>query len=257
MQAPAIMPPMMQPLPPLQQPQPQQTPFQPTLYPTPSLMPHPMGGRPPHARFHPTRVSPYGPASTPQLTPYSVLPTIHPTATVRKSFVLGDVRIGPYAHVVNAKIRADEGTPFYIGAYSNVQDNVVIHGHSTQNNGQPNYDNLVAVPGKGYFSVYVGDRVSLAHGVTLHGPVEVQDDTFVSFNSTIDHAKLGKNVEIGAHSYISNVTIPDNTAIAAGAIITKPEDIERFKTTPSGIGGKIASINSQMVLAYHNLMPPR
>src|SRR4051794_18334663 len=57
-------------------------------------------------------------------------PKIHQQAFLSPfTFVVGDVTIqnntyvGPFV-----SIRADEGTPFYIGSDSNLQDGVVLHG---------------------------------------------------------------------------------------------------------------------------------
>jgi hypothetical protein len=45
------------------------------------------------------------------------------------SSVIGDVRIDKNVFVgCNAVLRADEGTPFYIGCNSNIQDGVILHG---------------------------------------------------------------------------------------------------------------------------------
>lgn len=180
-------------------------------------------------------------------------PQISPQATVRDSSILGEVTIGPWAHVVNATIRADEGTPFYIGPYSNIQDGVVIHGHYTQQNGQPVPKNLVSIPGKGLFSVYVGQNSSVAHHALLHGPVSIGDNTFVGFRTTLYHANVGNNVEIGPHAYIENVTIPDNVAIAPGAIITKPEDIAKYLVPHKNKNATIARVNTELALAYQGL----
>lgn len=177
-------------------------------------------------------------------------PQIHPSATLRHSQVIGDVRVDRGVHIVNAYLRADEGTPYYIGPYSNIQDGVTLHGHSTQDNGRPVRANLVEVQGQGAYSIYLGQGVTLAHGAVIHGPVFIDDHTFVGFNTVIDGANLGKNVEVGANAYISGVSIPDNTAIAPGAVITKPTDISRYASSAVGMNNKIAQINSELALAY-------
>lgn len=184
--------------------------------------------------------------------PYRVYhPRISPQAAVRNSFVLGDVTIEPWAHVVNATIRADEGSPFYIGPYSNVQDGVVIHAHSSQKNGIPVNDNRVYVPGKGWYSVFIGQNSSVAHQALIHGPAYIGDNSFIGFKATIQHAKIGNNVEIGAHAYIENVIIPDGTAIAPGAIITKAEDIPRYTVPHKNKNDSIARVNTELALAYN------
>ncbi len=45
------------------------------------------------------------------------------------SRLIGDVRVGANVFIApGSSIRADEGTPFYIGDSTNIQDGVVIHG---------------------------------------------------------------------------------------------------------------------------------
>jgi carbonic anhydrase/acetyltransferase-like protein (isoleucine patch superfamily) len=177
-------------------------------------------------------------------------PIIHPTATVRASQITGHVLIDAGAHVVNAILRADEGTPFYIGPFSNVQDMVVMHAHSTQELGKPNFKNLITVPSKGNFAIYIGEKTSLAHGALIHGPAYIGDNTFIGFKSTIDNALIGNHVEIGPHAYIKNVTVPDNVAIAPGAIVTDAASL-RYNIVPhQELNEEVAKINSELALAY-------
>src|SRR4030065_2540387 len=84
--------------------------------------------------------------------------------------VIGDVKLGERVYVAPAaSIRGDEGQPIYVGNDSNVQDGVVIHGLETMEEGKEIAKNQVEVAGRKY-SVYVGDRVSMAHQSQVHGP---------------------------------------------------------------------------------------
>lgn len=179
-----------------------------------------------------------------------VMPTIHPGATVRNSELFGDVTIDEGAHVVNAILRADEGTPFYIGKGSNIQDFCTLHGYTARDGNRVVAENLVYVNGEPY-SIYISESVSLSHGVLVHGPSFVGSNTFIGFKSTLDAASVGKNVEIGAHCYIQSVNIPDNTAILPGSIITKQEDIAKCTTLLTGINTKIAKVNVEMSKCYN------
>ena len=78
-----------------------------------------------------------------------------------------------------AVCRGDEGTPIHISAHSNMQDDVVIHGLETTKDGK-NLDNRHFTKDgelllgndtrfKDGYSVFVGERTSLAHGTLLHG----------------------------------------------------------------------------------------
>ena len=48
----------------------------------------------------------------------------------------------------------------------------------------------MTVDGRKY-SVYVGERVSLAHQSQVHGPVKIGNDTFVGMQSLIFRSELG------------------------------------------------------------------
>src|SRR3989338_1950928 len=77
--------------------------------------------------------------------------------------VIGDVKLGEKVYVAPAaSIRGDEGQPIYVGNESNVQDGVVLHGLETMEEGKEIAKNQVEVGGKKY-SVYIGERVSMAH----------------------------------------------------------------------------------------------
>lgn len=180
-----------------------------------------------------------------------IKPSIHPSATIRNSQVLGNVIIEENVHIVNAVIRADEGTPFYIGKGSNIQDFVTLHGYATQEDDTPIKSNLVNVEGKGYYSIYIAENVSLSHGVLVHGPSYIKENTFIGFKATIDAANIGANVEIGAHSYIKGVDIPDNVAIAPNSVILKDKDIKKYIIPRIDINKKIVKVNQEMALAYN------
>lgn len=167
-------------------------------------------------------------------------PVIHESAAIRNSQITGNVTVGENVHIVNAAIRADEGSPFYIGKGSNIQDFCTLHGYAEQ---------LIPVEDK-HYSIYIDEYVSVAHGALVHGPAYIGKNSFIGFKATIDAAIIGNNVEIGAHSYIKRVTIPDNTAIAPNAVITSEEDIEKYITEPSGINQKVVSVNLEMAAAY-------
>ena len=67
--------------------------------------------------------------------PVSVYPTIDKTVFISPfSSIIGDVRINKDVFIgCNVAIRADEGTPFYIGSKSNIQDGVILHGLKNMN----------------------------------------------------------------------------------------------------------------------------
>jgi carbon dioxide concentrating mechanism protein CcmM len=181
-----------------------------------------------------------------------IKPFIHHTATIRNSQIVGNVIVEENVHIVNAVIRADEGTPFYIGIGSNIQDFAVLHGYATQENDNPLEQSLVNVEGKGYYSIYIAENVSISHGALIHGPAHIKENTFIGFKATIDAATIGSNVEIGAHSYIKGVSIPDNVAILPNSVITKIADMEKYLAPRTGINKRIIKVNQEMTISYNN-----
>jgi carbonic anhydrase/acetyltransferase-like protein (isoleucine patch superfamily) len=117
--------------------------------------------------------------------------------------------------------RGDEGTPIYGGDYSNIQDDVILHGLETTENGKNIDGNRYSASGeklmanssefsKG-FSVFVGSNTSLAHDSMVHGSAWIGNNTFFGMKSIVFNAKVGNNVAIGISSTIANgVFIHDN-----------------------------------------------
>ena len=98
---------------------------------------------------------------------------------------------------------------------------------------------------KNGFAIYVGDKVSLAHGVQVHGPVYIGNDTFVGMNSFIFNAKIGKRVAIGVSSTITDgVTIPDNEFVPPGSIIATQAQADAL---PPRVGSPYEKINSAVL----------
>ena len=134
---------------------------------------------------------------------------IHPFAVI-----IGACHIGELVMVApTAVCRGDEGTPIHISAYSNMQNDVVIHGLETTKDGK-NLDNKRFTKDgdlllgndtrfKDGYSVFVGKRTSLAHGTLVHGPGYIGNDIFVGMESLVFNAKVGNNVAIGVSSTIT------------------------------------------------------
>ena len=138
-----------------------------------------------------------------------------------------------------AVCRGDEGTPIYIGNYSNVQDGVILHALETTSHGKNIDDRRYSAQGlllkandtafKNGFAVYVGNRVSLAHDVQVHGPAYIGNDSFVGMKSLVFNAKVGNRVAIGVSSTITDgVTIPDDKFVPPGSIITTQAQADKL-----------------------------
>ena len=154
-----------------------------------------------------------------------------------------------------AVCRGDEGTPIRISAHSNMQDDVVIHGLETTKDGK-NLDNKHFTKDgelllgndtrfKDGYSVFVGERTSLAHGTLVHGPAYIGNDTFVGMESLVFNAKVGNNVAIGVSSTITGgVEVPDNKFVPLGSIITTQEQVDKL---PDRIGSPYEKINEEVI----------
>ncbi|MCD4703536.1 MAG: carbonic anhydrase [Methanosarcinaceae archaeon] len=147
---------------------------------------------------------------------------IHPYATV-----IGEVKIGSDVMVCpHASIRADEGTPIHIGEQSNVQDGVVLHGLETLDPvGKEIAPNNVEF-GEGHYSIYIGERVSLAHQSQIHGPALIGDDTFVGMQAFVFKARVSDRCVLEPGSRIIGVDIPPGRYVSAGAVVTSQEEAD-------------------------------
>ncbi len=156
-------------------------------------------------------------------------PVLDPTAYVHPmGAVIGNVIIGKNVFVAPfAAVRGDEGQPLFVGDDSNVQDGVVIHALETEEHGKPVEKNLVEVGGKKY-AVYVGNRVSLAHQVHIHGPAVVLDDTFVGMKVLVFRSQVGRNCVIEPLCILMGVSVPDGRYVPAGTVLRNQADADKL-----------------------------
>lgn len=126
-----------------------------------------------------------------------IAPQIDPTAYVHTSAVLiGAVQLGAQSSVwPNATLRGDDG-PIVIGAQTSIQDGTVIH--MTRDQSQ----------------VSIGDRVTVGHGVILHG-CTVEGECIIGMGATLlDNAVIEPGCIIGA-----GTLIPAGKRITAGQVV--------------------------------------
>jgi len=187
-----------------------------------------------------------------------VLPEIESKAFIHPfAVVIGDCYIGKMVFVApTAVCRGDEGTPIHVGDNSNLQDGAVLHALKTTSEGK-NMDGMrFSSEGKrlngddprfatGY-AIWLGDRVSLAHGSQVHGPAWVGDDTFIGMEALIFNAKLGNNVSVGVAATVTDgVEIADNKFVPPGRVIVTQAEADAL---PDRIGsGAYETINQGVV----------
>jgi len=147
-------------------------------------------------------------------------PKIDPTAYVHPlAAAIGNIIIGGNVFLSpGSSVRGDEGQPLHVGQDSNVQDGVVIHALETEHNGEPVEGNLMEVEGSKY-AVYVGERVSLAHQVQIHGPAVVRDDTFVGMKSLVFKSRVGRRCVLEPGCIVMGVNVEDGRYVPAGWVV--------------------------------------
>jgi len=146
-------------------------------------------------------------------------PTIDASAYIHSfSNVSGDVYVGANVLIApGTSIRADEGSPFYIGYSTNVQDGVVIHGLEK--------GLVLGEDGKEY-SVWIGNNTSITHMALIHGPVYIGNNCFIGFRSTVFNARVGDGCVIGLHALVQDVEIPAGKYVPSGAVITPQQQAD-------------------------------
>jgi len=148
-------------------------------------------------------------------------PKVEPTAYVHASAnIIGNIFIGANVLIApGTSIRADEGSPFYIGEGTNVQDGVVIHGLEQ---GQVLGDDQQP------YSVWIGKNSSITHMALVHGPAYVGDNCFIGFRSTVFNARVGHGSIVMMHALVKDVEIPPGKYVPSGSIITNQKQADRL-----------------------------
>ncbi|MEL6929093.1 MAG: ribulose bisphosphate carboxylase small subunit [Cyanobacteria bacterium J06600_6] len=161
------------------------------------------------------------------------------------SRLIGDVRIGANVFVApGSSIRADEGTPFFIGESSNIQDGVVIHGlEQGRVIGDDNQE----------YSVWIGKNTCITHMALIHGPAYIGDECFIGFRSTVFNAKVGDGCIIMMHALIQDVEIPPGKYVPSGATIVNQQQAERLPNVIDSdrtFANHVVEINEALLVGY-------
>lgn len=143
-----------------------------------------------------------------------------------------------------ASVRADEGTPFFIGANTNVQDGVVIHALK---------DKHVLVGGEPW-AVFIGRECSLAHDALVHGPCYIGDHTFIGFKAVVHDSVVGPGCYIGIGATVVGVEVPPGRYVPHGAIVTSLDAVERLGPVQEHhrhFNEDVVEVNRGLAAAYH------
>ncbi|HLO12184.1 MAG TPA: carbonate dehydratase [Pseudoneobacillus sp.] len=181
--------------------------------------------------------------------PNQIFPKINKTAFLSPfTYIVGDVSIHAYTYIGPfVSIRADEGTPFYIGKNSNLQDGVILHGLKKQyvkvNNNQ--------------YSIYIGNGVSCAHGALIHGPCQIDDHVFIGFKTIVYNAQVGERCYISTGAVITGgVKLKEGSFVPPGAHINTQEKADALSSVPNTeeeFAREVQRVNQEFPLAYSHL----
>lgn len=173
-------------------------------------------------------------------------PTIAASAYVHpQCSLIGDVQLGENVMVApNTSIRADEGAPFYIGANTNIQDGVVIHGLER--------GRILGDDQKAY-SVWIGHDTCITHMALIHGPAYVGNECFIGFRSTVFNAQVGHGCIVMMHVLIQDVEISPGKYVPSGAVITTQQAADRLpdaKDSDRAFSHHVVEINQALRAGY-------
>lgn len=165
---------------------------------------------------------------------------VHPAATV-----IGRVVVGERAHIAaDTSVRADEGSPFHIGANTNIQDGVVLHALK---------DKRVLVAGEPW-AIYVGRNVSIAHDALVHGPCYIGDETFVGFKAVVHDSVVGAHCYIGIGAVVVGVEVPDGRYVPHGRIVDSADAVDALPLVSEAhkeFNEDVVEVNRGLAVAYH------
>jgi len=161
--------------------------------------------------------------------------------------VIGQVIMGEHVHVAaGSSIRADEGTPFFIGRNTNIQDGVTIHA----------LKNKKVMVGQDSFAVYIGQDVSIAHNALIHGPCYIGDHSFVGFKAVVHDSIVGAHCFIGINAVVVGVEIPDYKLVPHGQLVDSVEAVEMLPSVTSThqeFNEDVVDVNRGLASAYHEI----
>jgi SulP family sulfate permease len=168
-----------------------------------------------------------------------------PTAYVHPDgSVIGKVVLGDHVHVAaDTSLRADEGSPFFIGPNSNIQDGVILHALK---------EKYVEVAGEEW-AIYIGKDVSIAHNALIHGPTYIGDHSFVGFNAVVHDSVVGSGCYIGIGAIVVGVEIPDGRFVPHGTIVDTADAVDKLPLASEHhreFNEDVVEVNRGLAIAY-------
>jgi sulfate permease, SulP family len=172
-------------------------------------------------------------------------PWLHPSAYVHpKATLIGRVVVERAVHIAaETSIRADEGTPFFVGNRTNLQDGVVLHALK---------DRHVEVQGQKW-AIYIDEQVSVAHQALIHGPCFVGARSFVGFKAVVHDSVVGPDCFIGIGSVVVGVEVPPGRYVPHGTIIDtqdKANSLPEATQAHHHFNEDVVEVNEGLASAY-------
>lgn len=164
------------------------------------------------------------------------MPTVSETAYVDDSATLiGDVRIGERVYVApSVSLRADEAHPIIIGNDCNIQDGVIFHGLEGS-------------------SVELGQRVSIAHGAVIHGPMKIGNDSFVGFNAVVHACTLGDKCFIAHGAVVIGVQLASGKFVPPATLVDTQDKADSLGEIPDSLkhfNEEVVKVNKEFAASY-------
>jgi SulP family sulfate permease len=154
------------------------------------------------------------------------------------------VTVGPRVFIgPSVSVRADEGTPFFIGAESNLQDGVTLHALK---------DKVVLVQGRPY-AIYIGRDVSITHHALVHGPCYIGDRCFIGFKSIVHDAVLGEGCVLGLGAIVVGVSLPPGRFVPNGQLVDTQEHADALPPAGSSwlhLRDDVVEVNQELAAGH-------
>ena len=173
------------------------------------------------------------------------MPIVHDSSFVSPTAILcvrvivnENVFIAPYA-VIQADEVDENGhmEPILIGASSNIQDGVVIHSKSGA-------------------AVIIGERTSIAHCASVHGPCTVGVGVFIDFNTVLFECDAGKGCVVDHNSVVDDCDLPAGCYVPSTPRIGHHTDlatIPKVTADASEFSEDVARTNNWLVQEYKSI----
>jgi carbonic anhydrase/acetyltransferase-like protein (isoleucine patch superfamily) len=178
--------------------------------------------------------------------PTPIFPKVNQTTFLSAfTYIVGDVTVRDNTYVGPfVSIRADEGTPFFIGRNCNLQDGVILHGLKNK---------YVEVNNK-KFSIYIGNEVSCAHGSLIHGPCQIDNKVFIGFKAIVYHARVGEGCFISSDAVVTgDVTLKPGSFVPPGAHVDTQKKADSLSQVPKNeeeFAREVQRVNQEFPSAY-------